>query len=43
MIPDTVDGDNVDNEVIYLRYDNKNMKYIYICTLCDKIWKTNEQ
>ena len=31
------------NEVIYLRYDDKNMKYIYICTLCDKIWKTNEQ
>ena len=30
------------NEVIYLRYDDKNMKYIYICTLCDKIWKTNE-
>ena len=31
------------NEVIYLRYDDKNMKYIYICTLCDKIWKTNEE
>lgn len=30
------------NEVIYLRYDDKNMKYIYICTLCDKIWKTND-
>ena len=33
---------NKTNEVIYLRYDDKNMKYIYICTLCDKIWKTNE-
>ena len=31
------------NEVIYLRYDDQNMKYIYICTICDKIWKTNEQ
>ena len=31
------------NEVIYLRYDDKNIKYIYICTLCDKVWKTNEQ
>lgn len=30
------------NEVIYLRYDDKNMKYIYICTQCDKIWKTND-
>ena len=33
----------VNNEVIYLRYDDKNMKYIYICTICDKVWKTNEQ
>ena len=31
------------NEVIYLRYDDANMKYIYMCTLCDKIWKTNDQ
>ena len=36
---------NIDqpNEVIYLRYDDKNMQYIYICTLCDKTWKTQEQ
>ncbi len=33
----------VKNDVIYLRYDDVNMKYIYICTLCDKIWKTSEQ
>ena len=31
------------NDVIYLRYDDANMKYIYMCTLCDKIWKTSEQ
>ena len=31
------------NEVIYLRYDDKNMQYIYICTLCDQVWKTTEQ
>lgn len=31
------------NDVIYLRYDDINMKYIYICTLCDKIWKTSDQ
>ena len=35
-------GENNINEVIYLRYDDKNMKYIYICTLCDKIWKTTD-
>lgn len=31
------------SEVIYYRYDDKNLKYIYICTLCDKMWKTSEQ
>ena len=30
-------------EVIYVRYDNANMKYVYICTHCDSIWKTNEE
>ena len=27
------------SEVIYFRYDDKNLKYIYICTQCDKMWK----
>jgi DNA-directed RNA polymerase subunit M/transcription elongation factor TFIIS len=31
------------NEVIYLRYDDVNLKYVYICTHCDQIWKTNSQ
>jgi aspartate carbamoyltransferase regulatory subunit len=30
-------------EVIYMRYDDTNMKYIYICTLCDTNWKTNDK
>jgi len=29
------------NEIIYLRYDNNNMKYIYLCTNCDFTWKNN--
>ena len=37
------DDEKLKNDVIYLRYDDINMKYIYICTLCDKIWKTSEQ
>ena len=41
--PSTVEEDIKKNEVIYLRYDDVNMKYIYICTQCDKIWKTTEQ
>lgn len=29
-------------EIIYIRYDDVNMKYIYLCTHCDTKWKTNE-
>lgn len=29
-------------EVIYIRYDDINMKYIYMCVKCDTIWKTDE-
>lgn len=32
-----------DREVIYLRYDDINMKYIYLCAKCDTIWNTDEQ
>ena len=30
------------NEIIYMRYDDKNMKYIYVCTNCDTIWRNNK-
>jgi len=30
------------NEVIYLRYDDQYMLYVYTCAQCDKVWKTNE-
>jgi DNA-directed RNA polymerase subunit M/transcription elongation factor TFIIS len=29
-------------EIIYLRYDDDNMKYLYICVDCDTIWKTDD-
>jgi len=29
-------------EVIYMRYDDDNLKYLYICTECDTTWKTND-
>ena len=28
------------NEVVYLRYDDANMKFVYICTECDTVWKS---
>lgn len=27
-------------EVIYMRYDDSNMRYVYMCVDCDAIWKT---
>jgi len=30
-------------EIIYIRYDDVNMKYIYLCSSCDTVWKTDEQ
>jgi len=30
-------------EVIYIRYDETNMKYVYMCTACDTTWKTSDQ
>jgi aspartate carbamoyltransferase regulatory subunit len=31
---------NVINEVIYIRTDDINMKYVYICSFCDTTWNT---
>jgi len=28
------------NEVIYMRYDNANLKYTYICCVCDTTWNS---
>jgi hypothetical protein len=27
-------------EIIYMRYDDDNLKYLYICVDCDIVWKT---
>lgn len=32
-----------DNEVLYIRYDDINIKYIYMCAHCDTTWKTSDQ
>lgn len=29
-------------EVIYIRYDEDNMKYLYMCVTCDTVWKTDD-
>jgi len=30
-------------EIIYIRYDNTNMKYAYLCSTCDTVWKTEDK
>jgi DNA-directed RNA polymerase subunit M/transcription elongation factor TFIIS len=32
----------VDREVIYVRYDDVNIKYVYLCSTCDTLWRTDE-
>ncbi len=32
----------VKNEIIYMRYDDDNLKYLYICANCDTMWKTDD-
>jgi len=34
-------NDYKDKEIIYLRYDDSNMKYIYLCCNCDNSWTTH--
>ena len=26
--------------IIYIRYDDVNLKYVYLCSTCDTVWKT---
>ena len=33
--------ESTESEIIYLRYDDENMKYIYLCTACNNSWKNN--
>jgi DNA-directed RNA polymerase subunit M/transcription elongation factor TFIIS len=34
--------DNKAREIIYIRYDDVNMKYVYLCSDCDTVWKMND-
>jgi hypothetical protein len=28
----------IPNEVLYMRYDDNNLKYLYLCCKCDNVW-----
>ena len=35
--------DKEHREIIYIRYDDINMKYVYLCSTCDSVWKTEDK
>ena len=39
----TNNKDNKPTEIIYMRYDDSNLKYLYICVECDTTWKTDSE
>ena len=38
----TTNKSGKEREIIYIRYDDVNMKYVYLCCDCDTVWKINE-
>ena len=38
---ETKDGDDQkEADILYLRYDDTNMKFVYLCTECNTVWKS---
>jgi len=37
----TTSGKKKPAEIVFMRYDDNNLKYTYICVECDCVWKTN--
>ena len=35
-------GVTTDREIIYLRYDDVNMNFVYLCPVCDSVWNTTQ-
>ena len=38
---DTNTDNSIEKEIIYIRYDDVNMKYVYLCSHCDNVWQLN--
>jgi DNA-directed RNA polymerase subunit M/transcription elongation factor TFIIS len=34
---------NAEREIIYIRYDDTNMKYVYLCSECDTVWNMTDR
>jgi DNA-directed RNA polymerase subunit M/transcription elongation factor TFIIS len=35
-------GEHTGREIIYLRYDDVNMNFVYLCPVCDSVWNTTQ-
>lgn len=35
-------GGHTEREIIYLRYDDVNMNFVYLCPVCDSVWNTTQ-
>jgi len=35
----TTNTEDKEREIIYIRYDDANIKYAYLCSTCDTAWK----
>ena len=33
-------GRGAEKDVIYIKYDSENLKYLYICNVCGEYWRT---
>lgn len=38
----TTNTKHTEKEIIYIRYDDVNMKYMYLCSTCGFVWETND-
>lgn len=38
----TTNTKDTPREIIYIRYDATNLKYVYLCSTCDTTWTTNQ-
>ena len=37
------DKPEAEKEILYIRYDDKNMKFIYLCAVCNTVWDTENK
>jgi len=42
ICPSNDETAKVEREVIYIRYDDTNMKYMYVCAICNTSWKSDK-